>query len=242
MAAPFTISADVSEKTLQEFSAAFTKYKTVLGNNNAVAVRRGTIALLKSLRSRTRTAPEVVDRKDVILPKSDPRYVSTEDGKELRRIQIMRWKDGRAIYREYWMPARFKYRTRMGMKNGNYQGIVSRSDDKTKLVKAARMKYGHIRLHGLARMSWGWFMAWLFNQSAKVENKRVKITANMVEGYFRKDGKGKNTEAKAVIWNKLRYIRDSLKPGALEEAMRAATNSINAQIEKGLAKARKELD
>ena len=42
--------------------------------------------------------------------------------------------------------------------------------------------------------------------------------------------------------NKLDYIREALPDAALTDAMAAATRYIDGQIDKGLAKARKELD
>ena len=63
----------------------------------------------------------------------------------------------------------------------------------------------------------------------------------MAEGYLREVVTGPNPRVEVLIVNKLDYIREAFPEAALSEAMVAATNSINKQIDAGLAKARREL-
>ena len=53
MAEVLEISAQVPETTVASFLKALDGYRTQLGNTQKVAVRRGTIALIRSLRART---------------------------------------------------------------------------------------------------------------------------------------------------------------------------------------------
>ena len=50
------ISASVPEETIRDFARACDRYRDELGNSQAVAIRRGTIALVKGLRARTAKA------------------------------------------------------------------------------------------------------------------------------------------------------------------------------------------
>lgn len=235
------IQANVDKNAVREFLVACDRYRTEVGNTQAVAIRRGTIALIKSVRARTRKAPKLVDRKEVTISKQDPQYITTNDGKLLRRVNVVRWRKGKHVVKEHWLPVSFKYRRRMGMRNGNYQGIVSKVEDKSLIVKRARLWYGKIPMFGLAYQSWGWFMKSLFNRNETVVNNRASIKPSMVDGFLRDRMYGKGRVVDILIHNKIDYIRDALPNGALEEAMAAATNSINTQIDQGLAKARNGL-
>ena len=63
----------------------------------------------------------------------------------------------------------------------------------------------------------------------------------MTEGYLREIVTGTNPRVEVLIVNKRDYIREALPEAALSDAMAAATRYIDGQIDKGLAKARKEL-
>lgn len=230
-------SAEVDKKTLRAFLKAGERFHTELGNSCAVAARRSAIALVKSLRKRTRKSPKIVSAKDVELPKDGLTHITADSGKDLRRVIVYRWIGGQRKPFEYWIPTRFKYKTRMGMRNGNYQGIVTKDDDKAYVKKIARNAKGRIMMWGLAKQSWGWFMRTLFRQSANNENPKVKITKSMVDGFIRDEGKGKKRQIDVEIHNRVSYINEALEPGALNESVAAATKYINGTIDKGIAKA-----
>ena len=73
-------------------------------------------------------------------------------------------------------------------------------------------------------------------------NPKTKIEPRMAEGYLREIITGTIIRVEVLIVNKLDYIREALPEAALTDAMAAATRYIDGQIDKGLAKARKELD
>lgn len=217
MAAVFEISADLPTATIQGFTRACNRYREELGNSQAVAIRRGTIALVRGLRARTAKAKKVVPLQSVTkYDGPGPKYITPKgkNQKPQRRWQIVR--RGGADKQAYVKPA------------------DTRAD--------ARRRHGAITRWGLAKHSWGWFMKSLFNRAEQTGgNPKTKIDARMTDGYLREYVSGTNPRIEVLIVNKLDYITEALPPTALSDAMSAATRYINGQIDKGVAKARKEL-
>lgn len=220
MATVLDINADVPQDVIRDFLRACDGYRDKLGNSQAVALRRGTIAFIKSIRSRTPKSKKQAPLRDVtVYDGPGPHYITPKSGKfkgkSLHRFGIKR--KGGADARTYVHPAE------------------SRAD--------ARARHGQYKKWGLAKKSWGWFMQALFNRAnPESANPNAKITSDMVEcNPFREVVTGTNPRAEVLLVNKLDYIRDIMPGGAIAEAMRAATKSIEAQLEKGLAEARREL-
>ena len=84
-------------------------------------------------------------------------------------------------------------------------------------------------------------MKLLFGRAAPNDNPNAKITDEMAHGYFREIVTDQNPRVDCLIVNELDYITKALTPDQLDDAMRAATNYINGQIDRGIAKAGKEL-
>lgn len=204
----------VDEALVANFRRAFNRYRDELGNSQAVAVRRGTIALVKSLRARTIRAKKQAPMRDVRKFMGYPRYI-TIAGKALHRFEVYRHR-GTPNEKVYVHPAESK--------------------------QDARRRSGQYKKWGLARHSWGWFMRALFHRPEQTGgNPATRIDDRMVEGHYRKIVTGSNPRVEVLIVNKLGYINNALQPNALADAMAAATRYIDGQIENGLAKARKEL-
>lgn len=218
MAAILDISASVPEATIRDFARACNRYRDELGNSQVVAIRRGTIALIRGLRARTAKAKEMVPPRDVMKYEGDgPKYITPRGHKQ---TSVRRW----TVIRKRGTPREAK-RTAV-------------TPSKT---EARRMK-GTIEQRGLARQSWGWFMALLFGrQSPKDMRKMRKADKRLVEGWRKEVVTGSNPRIEITMINRLGYICEALPEAALSEAMSAATRYIDGQIDKGLAKARKEL-
>ena len=213
------ISASVPEETIRDFARACDRYRDELGNSQAVAIRRGTIALVKGLRARTAKAKRQAPLKDMTrYDGPGPKYI-TPKGKKQKPMP--RW----AIKR------------RGGQDAKTY---VKPAETRAE----ARRKGGQYTRWGLAKHSWGWFMKALFKRAEQTGggNPRTKIEPRMAEGYLREIVMGTTLSVEALIVNKLDYIREALPEAALSDAMAAATRYIDGQIDKGLVKARKELD
>lgn len=243
MPAAIALECDVSERGLTEFARALLRYQRETRRDMRAALRSGAVDLVKSLRAQTRRAPKLVPRADVRFGESDPKYYTGDDGRLFRRVVVARFFKGVRKNQVHWQPVQFRYVRRMGMRDGNYQGIVRRREAEAAMLREARNNFGKIRHWGLAKKSWGWFMHALFGKSVQDENPAAAIDARMVAGGIK--------ETRAVladgsidvlapircdidIVNRLDYIRKALRPGALAQAVESATKSINHKISAGL--------
>ena len=213
------IAAEIPEKTISDFLAACDKYRIQLGNSQKVAVRRGVIAFLKSVRAKTMSAKQFAPLSDIRkYTGPGPHYITPKSG-AFKGVALHRY-------------------TKAGFKNHQpytftYIG-TSRQD--------VRNRHGKRRNWGLAKQSWGWFMQSLFNQGDAPKNKNLRITGDMVEtSGLREIVTGAEPRVEVTLTNKLSYIRHALPGGALAAAMQAATNSINKQMQRKLEEAKKEL-
>lgn len=224
MAVILDISASVPEATIRDFARACNRYRDELGNSQKVAMRRGTIALIKSLRALTPRAKKQLPLRNI--RRADPSETYSYYTPKGKKKAFPRWLIVRRNGKAYYKPSVTK---------DFFTPVKSRSE--------ARKKWGQIKRWGLAKKSWGWFMQALFNRSnPESKNPDAKIDRRMVDCKpIRVVGFGENTRIEVVITNKLKFMSDILPSGALNEAMQSATNSINEQINKGMAKARKEL-
>lgn len=213
--AMLTITGGVDPKSVDALFAAAARYQTECGRSQGDAIRTGVITLVKSLRARTTKAKKMIPASDVDRHNSKPHYL-TPKGKNQKSRRTF------DVKRRGGSPAE---KVRMYPADG-------KSD--------ARKLYGQIKRHGLAYKSWGWYMRSLFNRSAGSDsNPQVRIPNGTQEGYFREIVTGPNPRVECLIHNKLGYIRDALKDGAVEQSLRAATNSINKQISNKLVKAKR---
>lgn len=227
MAVILDISATVPEATIRDFTRACDRYRDELGNSQAVAIRRGTIALIKSLRTRTPKAKKQTPSRNIRRVRPDESYpYVTPKGRKRPHPRWVVIRRGGADKTVYYKPTN-----------------PSESDAPVKTKSEAVRRWGQHTRWGLARKSWGWFMHALFNRAnPESANPKAKIDSRMVDGHpLREVVTGPNRRVEVLIVNKLGYMRDILPNGALEEAMRAATRSINTQIDEGHAKARKEM-
>ena len=220
MAVILDINANVPKDIIRDFVRACDGYREKLGNSQAVAVRRGTIAFVKSIRALTPKSKKQAPLSHVTSYTGDgPHYITPKSGKF----------KGKSLHR-------FNIKRRGGTDAFTaVRPAESRAD--------ARARHGQYKKWGLAKKSWGWFMHALFNRSnPETGNPNAKITSDMVECVpLREIATGPNKRVEVTLVNKLNYIRDIVPGSALAVAMRAATRSINTQIEEGHAKARKEL-
>jgi len=243
MPAAIAFECEVSERGVADFVKALSRYQKETQRDMRGALRSATIDLVKSLRARTRKAPKVVPREDVRWGESDPKYITGKDGRQFRRVVVSRWFGGKKKQSVHWQPVQRKFRTKMGMRNGNWQGIVKASEATPAMLREARQNFGKVRQWGLARKSWGWFMHSLFGKSTQDENPQAHIDGRMVDGGITEtrqplpDGTidlQAPVKCEIDIVNRLGYIRSAMHPGALAQSVQAATNAINKKIDSGL--------
>ena len=243
MPAAIAFECEVSERGIADFVKALSRYQAETQRDMRGALRSATIDLVKSLRARTRKAPKIVPREDVRWGESDPKYITGKDGRQFRRVVVSRWSGGAKKQRVHWQLVQTRYRTRMGMRNGNWQGIVKASEATPAMLREARQNFGRVRQWGLAKKSWGWFMKSLFGKSTQDENPKAVLKSGMVDGGIREfretlpDGTVDSSapiRCEIDIVNSLNYIRKAMPPGVLAIAVQKATNSINRKISDGL--------
>lgn len=246
MAEILTISAGVSRRDLEAFSSACRRFQTELGNSQKVAVRRGVLTLIRSLRARTPEAPKKSrpgEYRVVRYGGTGPRYITNpRSGSKATHGR------GNGLTLHRWTLVR-----RVGTPEENAHDYFAyarlRHNSRGKIVKDLAAERREIaRLHtsvkhrGLAKKSWGWFMQKFFGRPAGNDrNPNARIRPDMVEGFFKTRKSGDAEAVDVLIHNKLKYIAAAMKPGAVSEAMRVATKTINERIDNGFAKARKEL-
>lgn len=108
MATVLDINVDVPQDVIRDFLRACDGYRDKLGNSQAVALRRGTIAFIKSIRSRTPKSKKQAPLRDVtVYDGPGPHYITPKSGKfkgkSLHRFSIKR--KGGADARTYVHPA-----------------------------------------------------------------------------------------------------------------------------------------
>lgn len=232
MPCAIALDVDIPLDTQARFMDAANRFVKDMGRSESSALRASTIDFIRSVRKVTRTSKKFVERKEIRKGKSAPKvYSGAKTGKTYRRMIVKRWYKGQYINKVVWVEAQLKYTRRMGMRYGNYQGIVRKVDDNTKLVNTTREKKGKITRYGLAKKSWGWFMHSLFKQSIGGDNPKAEIKeGKMVEARHDKT----LTAESYTITNKLEYIRKAMQPGGLITAANQATKSILYKVENKL--------
>lgn len=194
---------------------ALDRLEVVSGRSQAVVMRGGAFALLKSLRKQTIKADKFVPRKDVRKYTGDgPKWITRKGKKPLRRFTIVRKAPSENSY-----------------------GFTTLATSQAE----ARRKKGKIGKAGLAKKSWGHVMNLMFQRSnPENDTSRVKIEPGMVDGYIREITTGTNPRVEILIENNLEYIKAATSDAAVSEAINAATRNINGQIQRILDKAREQ--
>lgn len=218
------MGCDVPEADVRAFVDALGRYQRETRRDMKSAVRSATLDLLRSLRARTRKAKKFVGRDEVRKSDLPPKWIARgHAGRPLRRMQIARWSRG-----ERWLDHRYVYGGEL--ERGPRGGWAVRPFSEAHMRREARRVYGRIRGWGLAKKSWGWFMASLFGRSSPSDNPDARITPGMVDREMTET----ETDIAIEIVNRLDYIRKAMQPGAVAEAVRAASNLINKKISAGL--------
>ena len=193
----------------------------------ATETRRAAIYLCQALRSRTRTAPKKARPNEYRAAPSDipPRYVHSNSAHHrlLRRWSLTRKLGTPDQYTRH----HFVYTNARRAKNRRMVG-KSQASERRELLKL----HGGIRRAGLAKKSWGWIMKKIYNgaSAADIAYRRIKGERRdprlSVNGVFSKS----RTGAFALIRNALDYIRDAIRPGAVEKAVNAAARRLEYNI------------
>lgn len=193
----------------------------------ASETRRAAIYICQSLRARTKVAPKRVRTSECRAEPSPlpPRYVhSNSKGRALLRRWALTRKVGTP---DQYTKHHFVYTNARRAKNGKMVG-KSAAAERRELLKM----HGGIPRAGLAKKSWGWVMKQIYNGAAAVDTvwRRTRgerrDPRQYVKGMFSRMTGG----AFAEIRNHLDYIMDALRPGALAEAIDAASKRLEHNV------------
>ena len=195
----------------------------------AVETRRAALYICKSLKARTRKAPEEIRPKERAAYPSvvPPKYIHSNSSHHrlLRRWTLVRKKGTPDVYAKHY----YVYTNARRAKNGRMIG-KNNAAEKRELIE----QHGGISRHGLAKKSWGWVAKEIYAASSMgdLSWKRTKGERRDPRQYVKGEHKATASGAFARILNRLDYIRAALKPGAVTEAISAATNRLEHNIRK----------
>ena len=195
----------------------------------AVETRRAALYICKSLKARTRKAPKKIRAKERAAYPSvvPPKYIHSNSSHHrlLRRWTLVRKKGTPDVYAKHY----YVYTNAHRAKNGRMIG-KNNAAEKRELIE----QHGGISRHGLAKKSWGWVAKEIYAASSMgdLSWKRTKGERRDPRQYVKGEHKATASGAFARILNRLDYIRAALKPGAVTEAISAATNRLEHNIRK----------
>ena len=195
----------------------------------ATETRRAALYICKSLKARTRKAPKKIRAKERAAYPSvvPPKYIHSNSSHHrlLRRWTLVRKKGTPDVYAKHY----YVYTNARRAKNGRMIG-KNNAAEKRELIE----QHGGISRHGLAKKSWGWVAKEIYAASSMgdLSWKRTKGERRDPRQYVKGEHKATASGAFARILNRLDYICAALKPGALADAINAATNRLEHNIKK----------
>lgn len=228
-----SISVDIDTAAIGRINNMLDRVANESPGHLAAETRRGAIYICQSLRARTKKAPKRARANEyrAVPSPNPPRYIhSNSAGHRLLR----RW----SLTRKLGTPDQYTYDhfvytdARRG-KGGRMVG-KNAGAERRELLRL----HGGIPRAGLAKISWGWIMKRISSGEAvdtawnRTEGER-RDPRRFVRGIFQATAGG----AFAEIDNSLDYILDALKPGALDEAITAAANRLEHNINNHIQRA-----
>lgn len=106
-----------------------------------------------------------------------------------------------------------------------------------KSAEQARRQYGKIKKAGLAKQSWSVARALIASRNGNIKHGLAK--GGDVRGYVREIVTGPNQRVEALLENNLKYITEATPEAVVDDAMRAATRTIDGIIKDAVNKASK---
>lgn len=207
------VNANIPPNTVKDFERAFTRFHTELGNGMGTAIRRGFSALCRSLIAKTKVAPKLVPTASVQRHDHNvlggPSYITP---KGHNQKPVPRWRITRREKSE---------------DSWGYSKVAQSA--------AQARKYGKISKAGHAKKSWRVAKALIASRNGNVNAGLAR--SGDVRGYVREIVTGPNQRVEALLENNLKYITEATPESVVEEAMGAATRTIDGIIKDALEKA-----
>ena len=228
-----SVTCDIDQAAVARLDGLLSHIQREIPQRLASETRRAAIYICQSLRSRTKVAPKRIRKSEyeAAISTVPPKYIHSNSA---HRRLLRRWN----LTRKLGTPDQnthhyYVYTDRHRGKGGRMVG-GNRSAELRELIQ----HHGSIPRAGLAKLSWGWAMKQIYNGASadftwKPRRGDRRDPRQYVKGQFSQSPTG----AFAVIRNALDYIFDALKPGALTEAIDAATKRLEYNIDNHLGKA-----
>lgn len=221
------VTCDIDQAAVARLDGILDAIQRETPRRLATETRRAAIYICQSLRARTKKAPKRARPNEYRAEPSNvpPRYVhSNSAGRRLLR----RWSLTRKLGTpDQYTKHHYVYTNARRGKGGKMLG-KNEAAERRELVR----QHGGISRAGLAKKSWGWVMKQIYNATAVADIawKRTKgerrDPRNYIKGIFERAAGG----AFAEIRNSLDYIMDALRPGALAEAVDAASKRLEHNV------------
>ena len=228
-----SVSVNIDQAATQRLERLFLRFEREMPDRIAGATRRAGIYVLNSLKARTINAPKKKRSSEYSLKAIKGGYVTRRDD------VIHLWK---FVHLPGTLAAKRKvygaYATRERSKatKWKWRGLKA-AEERREIVNARDLL--KIRRAGLAKLSWGWIAKQVLGSTAsavswhRMRGER-RDPRNFVKGIIRRIvGKGAEVELK----NALDYILDALPPGAIGEALTAAANRLEHNINNHIQRA-----
>lgn len=220
-----SISAEIDRAAVARLESLLQRVAAESPKRLAAETKRAAVYICQSLRKRTKVAPKRARASEMkAVPSAlPPRYVhSNSAGRQLlRRWQLTRKLGTPAQYTKH----HFVYTDAHRGKNGKMVG-KSAAKERAELLRL----HAGIPRRGLAKRSWGWVMAGLNGGGGDLSWKKTRGERRDPRGYVRGLFRAVSGGAFAEISNKLDYALDALRPGALNEAIAAASKRLEHNI------------
>lgn len=222
-----SMSCEIDQAAVARLDDLLEKVQREMPRRAAAETRRAAVYICQSLRARTKKAPKRAPAREMRAAPSaiPPRYIHSNSAghRLLRRWDLTRKVGTPAEYTKQ----HYVYTSAHPAKDGRMVG-KSAAAERRELFR----RHGGIPRAGLAKKSWGWVMQKIFKAAGNVDVawKRTKgerrDPRQYVRGYFR----DARDAAYALIQNHLDYIAMALPPGALADAIRAASNRLEHNL------------
>ena len=230
------VSVDIDNAALQRLDALLQKVYDEMPNRLATETLRAGVYICQSLARRTKVAKNKAPRKELVAMPSyaPPRYVHSNSAHRhlLRRWYLARKQGTPDAYGNHY----FVYTDAQRVKRGKRWVMAGKNPSKER--KELIDLHAGISRPGLAKKSWGWIAKGLHGTTGgdlswrRTRGER-RDPRKYVHGIFTKSRNG----ATAKLENLLDYAKAALKPGALNEAINAATKRLEYNIQNHLERA-----
>ncbi|MCR5839887.1 MAG: hypothetical protein K6G94_09685 [Kiritimatiellae bacterium] len=200
----------------------------------AGAIRRAAIYTIQSLRARTIKAPKKMRKNEYSLTPMRGAYITRENLTSSvlsngEKSVLHRWEFKHIPTSTKKHFAAYATRRRSKETKWKWRGLKL-ADERREIIQAHDLL--RIRRAGLAKLSWGWCAKQIVGSHASVSTwKRMRgerrDPRNFVKGLF---SRTVNKGAVAEIKNALDYILDALQPGAIGQALNAASKKLEYNL------------